>query len=149
MAEPLDDTDRAILRELRTDSRASMNAVAAAVNISRANAYARVKRMTESGVIRAHTVRTDPVLEGFHASAYVGMSVDQSRWQRIRTQLTDITEVEHVALLGGEFDVLVLVRARDNRDLKRVVLEQLQAIEGIRSTRTFLIFEDFETQLER
>ena len=51
---------------------------------------------------------------------------------------------EHVALVGGDFDVMVLVRARDNRDLRRIVLEEIQSIDGVTSTQTFLIFEDHQ-----
>ena len=43
----------------------------------------------------------------------------------------------------GDFDVILLVRASDARDLRRIVLEDIQAIPSIRSTRTTLIFEDF------
>ena len=50
----------------------------------------------------------------------------------------------HVALVGGEFDVVLLVRARDNADLRRVVLDEVQAIEGVTSTRTLLIFDEAE-----
>jgi len=47
-----------------------------------------------------------------------------------------------MALTGGEFDVMLLVRAADNNALRQVVLEQLQALPGVLSTRTILIFED-------
>ena len=55
----------------------------------------------------------------------------------------------HIALVGGEVDLLLLVRARDNHDLRRVVLEQLQSIPSVRSTKTWLIFEDFDPSDER
>lgn len=145
----LDTLDRAILGILRRDARTSIAAIAQEVNVSRANAYARVKRMTDAGVILGYGVRTDPVLEGHHASAYVALSVDQSQWQEIRERLVDLPEVEHVALVGGEFDVMVLVRARDNRDLRRVILEQVQGVPGVKSSRTSLIFEDMDAHLIR
>ena len=59
-----------------------------------------------------------------------------------RKRLAAIPEVHHIALIGGEFDVIVLVRARDNRDLRRVVLEEIQSIPAVRGTRTQIIFED-------
>jgi DNA-binding Lrp family transcriptional regulator len=142
MAE-LDDTDHAILRMLRRDARASMTAIAEAVHISRAGAHARIRRLTDAGVITGYSVRTDPVLLGHHASAYVTLAIEQASWQDVRDRLNAIPEVEHMALVGGDFDVILLVRARDARDLRRVVLEDIQAIPSIRSTRTTLIFEDF------
>ena len=142
MTEP-DAVDRAIIDVLRRDARTSMTAVAEAVHISRAGAHARVKRLTDAGIITGYSVRTDPVLLGHHASAYVMMAIEQATWQDVRDRLTAIEEVEHMALVGGEFDVMLLVRARDARDLRRIVLEDIQAIPSVRSTRTTLIFEDY------
>lgn len=140
----LDDLDRTILDALREDARASVNAIAQRLSISRANAYARIRRLSDSGVLLGYTIRTDAVLEGYHSSAYVALSVEQAEWQAIREGLIALPEVEHVALVGGEFDVLALVRARDNRDLRRIVLQRLQSMPGVRSTRTYLVFEDFD-----
>lgn len=140
----MDALDHAILDILRADARTSVNVIAQQVHISRANAYARIKRMTDDGVILGYRVVTDPVSAGFRSSAYVSMSVDQRRWQEIRAALDALPEIEHVALVGGDFDVMVLVRARDNRDLRRVVLEEIQSIDGVTSTQTFLIFEDHQ-----
>ncbi len=140
----MDALDHAILDVLRADARTSVNVIAQEVHISRANAYARIKRMTDDGVILGYRVITDPVSAGFRSSAYVSMSVDQRRWQAIRAALDALPEIEHVALVGGDFDVMVLVRARDNRDLRRIVLEEIQSIDGVTSTQTFLIFEDHQ-----
>jgi len=139
----LDATDHAILDELRRDARISMTAIAEAVHISRAGAHARIKRLTDAGVITGYTVRTDPVQLGHHASAYVMLAIEQASWQEVQARLRAIREVEHMALVGGDFDVILLVRASDARDLRRIVLEDIQAIPSIRSTRTTLIFEDF------
>lgn len=139
----LDDTDHAILRMLRHDARASMTAIADAVHVSRAGAHARIRRLTDAGVITGYSVRTDPVLLGHHASAYITLSIEQASWQDVRDRLQAIGEVEHMALVGGDFDVILLVRARDARDLRRIVLEDIQAIPSVRSTRTTLIFEDY------
>lgn len=141
----LDEVDLRILALLRRDGRASMSAVAETLHISRANAYARVNRLTEGGVITGFGARVDPVRAGQHSSAYVSLTIEQTSWQEIRSRLSRIPEVEHMALVGGDFDVMLLVRARDNGDLRRVVLEELQAIPGVRGTKTALIFEDFDT----
>ncbi|MBT2475536.1 AsnC family transcriptional regulator, partial [Microbacterium sp. ISL-103] len=60
----LDETDHAILGQLRLDARASMAAIAAAVPLSRAGAPARLKRLTDAGIITGYSVTTDPVLPG-------------------------------------------------------------------------------------
>lgn len=145
MATELDEVDRKILHELRRDGRASVTTLASAMHISRANAYTRFNRLVDSQVIRGFGARVDPVLAGMHSSAYVTLTLDQESWQETRALLSQIPEVGHIALVGGDFDCILLVRARDNSDLRRVVLEELQSIPGVKSTKTALIFEDFET----
>jgi DNA-binding Lrp family transcriptional regulator len=55
-------------------------------------------------------------------------------------------EVHHVGLVGGNFDVILLVRARDNVDLRRVIFEQIHGMPGVLDTQTFLVFEDVDTR---
>lgn len=140
----LDEIDRRILRELESDGRLSGRALAERVTISRANAYARFERLVADGVITGFTARVDPLKVGLTTSAYVAMTVRQNSWRDLQAALRAIPEVRHMALVGGEFDAMLLVRAEDNNALRRVVLEQLQTIPGVLSTKTFLIFEDAE-----
>ena len=142
LAVDLDDTDRRILGELTADGRLSMRTLAERLHISRANAYARVDRLRRTGVIRGFTADVDPVAAGMGTSAYVTLNVRQSDWREIRTGLQQLTGVEHIGLLGGEFDVILLVRARDNADLRRLVLDQIQGMPGVLNTRTHLVFEE-------
>lgn len=140
----LDAIDQQIVAELEADGRLSGRALAERVTISRANAYARLQRLVADGVITGFTARVNPAKVGLTTSAYVSMTVRQANWQDLQKRLRAIPEVRHMALLGGEFDVMLLVRAADNAALRRVVLEQLQALPGVLATRTFLIFEDEE-----
>lgn len=48
----------------------------------------------------------------------------------------------HIALVSGDFDVLLLVHSPDNRALRELVLTRLQAIPEVLSTRTLLVFEE-------
>jgi DNA-binding Lrp family transcriptional regulator len=142
MAAALDVIDRRIVDELVADGRLSMRALAEKVHISRANAYARVERLTRSGVITGFTATVDPLKVGLATSAYVTLSLRQSSWRDLRERLRAIPEVRHVALVGGDFDAILLVRAADNAGLRRVVFDELQAIPEVLSTRTALVFEE-------
>jgi len=144
MAESLDDIDLRIVDALRADGRLSVRALAEEGRISRANAYARLERLTSTGVITGFSATVDPERLGLSTSAYVTLSVRQNSWRDLKARLSGIPEVRHMALVGGDFDVILLVRAADNAALRRVVLDQLQAVPGVLATRTFLIFEDAE-----
>ncbi|MGW0789860.1 Lrp/AsnC family transcriptional regulator [Streptomyces sp. NPDC002911] len=141
-ARPLDSTDRAILRILRTDGRASIRAVAERVHVSRANAYARINRLVEDGVIRGFSARVNHERAGQAASAYITLKIVQNSWRTVREQLQALPGATHIALVSGDFDVLLLVHTPDNQALRELVLTRIQAIPEVLSTRTLLVFEE-------
>jgi DNA-binding Lrp family transcriptional regulator len=141
-ARPLDAIDRAILRMLRTDGRASVRSVAARVHVSRANAYARINRLIEDGVIRGFSARVDQERAGQGASAYITLKIVQNSWRAVRDQLQELPGAAHIALVSGDFDVLLLVHTADNRALRELVLTRIQSMPGVLSTRTLLVFEE-------
>jgi DNA-binding Lrp family transcriptional regulator len=141
-ARALDGADRRILAELVRDARMSVRTLAERVHISRANAYARLDRLLADGVVTGFTARVVPERAGLATSAYVSVSIEQNSWRDVSARLRELRYVDHVALVGADFDVLVQVRAPDNAALREVVLEQIQAITGVKGTRTWLIFEE-------
>src|SRR5690606_13400256 len=84
----------------------------------------------------------DPVAAGMGTSAYVTLNLRQVDWRDLREKLSALPGVAHLALVGGEFDVIMLVRARDNADLRRLVLEEILQMEGVLATRTHLVFDE-------
>src|SRR6476619_2608680 len=130
-ARPLDPIDRTILRLLQEDGRASIRSVAERVHVSRANAYARINRLIEDGVIRGFTARVDHERAGHGASAYITLKIVQNSWRTVREKLVTLPGVVHIALVSGDFDVLLLVHTVDNRSLRELVLTRLQLIEEV------------------
>ncbi|MFJ7155406.1 Lrp/AsnC family transcriptional regulator [Streptomyces sp. NPDC101118] len=143
---PLDAIDRAILQILKTDGRASIRSVAERVHVSRANAYARINRLIDDGVIRGFSARINHERAGHGASAYITLRIVQNSWRTVREQLEALPGAAHIALVSGDFDVLLLVHTPNNRTLRELVLTRLQAIPEVLSTRTLLVFE--ETDLD-
>ncbi|MFJ2779404.1 MULTISPECIES: Lrp/AsnC family transcriptional regulator [unclassified Kitasatospora] len=138
----LDRVDRSILRLLQQDGRASIRSVAERVHVSRANAYARISRMVEDGVIRGFTARVDHERAGQGASAYITLKIVQNSWRTVREQLLELPGVAHIALVGGDFDVILLVHTADNHALRELVLNRIQSIPQVLGTRTMLVFEE-------
>ena len=111
-------------------------------HISRTHAYTRIASLTGEGVLTKFTALVDPIKAGLKSSAYVTLKVSQHSCEQLRA----IPEVHHIALVGGDFDVILLVRAIDNTDLRRVIFDQLQSMPGVLDTQTFLVFEDVDTR---
>ncbi|HEX6967700.1 MAG TPA: Lrp/AsnC family transcriptional regulator [Micromonosporaceae bacterium] len=143
-ARALDEVDRHIISLLVQDGRISIRTLAERVHVSRSNAYARLQRLIADGVISGFQARIVPERAGLGTSAYVGLTIRQNTWREVSASLARIRYLEHAALVGADYDVLALVRAPDNATLRDVVLNQLQRIPGVLSTRTWLVFEEFD-----
>ncbi|MEO3751625.1 Lrp/AsnC family transcriptional regulator [Streptomyces sp. B6B3] len=143
---PLDSIDLAILRLLRVDGRASIRSVAEQVHISRANAYSRISRLLDEGVIRGFSARIDHERAGQGAAAYIALRIVQDSWRSVREKLERLPGAAHIALVGGEIDVLLLVHTADYRALRDLVLGRIQPMPEVLSTRTLLVFEESDPQ---
>ncbi|HEY2271946.1 MAG TPA: Lrp/AsnC family transcriptional regulator [Jatrophihabitantaceae bacterium] len=139
---PLDDVDRGIVDALRADGRLSMRALAERLHISRAGVYSRVERLERDGVITGYSATVDPLRYGRTLSAYVNLKVAQQSWKSLRKRVLAIDDVEHAALVSGEYDIVLLVRTRDIESLRDLVLTQLQDMPEVLGTQTVLIFDE-------
>lgn len=96
----------------------------------------------DDGVIRGFTARVDHERAGQGASAYITLKIVQNSWRTVREELQALPGATHIALVSGDFDVLLLVHTQDNRSLRELVLTKIQAIPEVLSTRTLLVFEE-------
>jgi DNA-binding Lrp family transcriptional regulator len=138
----LDHLDRRIIAALQQDGRISMRALAGQLHISRANAYSRVERLERAGVITGYTAVVDPVRFGYGLSAYVYLKIEQQSWKAVRDRVLAMAEVDHAALVSGENDIVLLIRAADTAALRDFVLTGLQEIPQVLGTQTVLIFDE-------
>lgn len=138
----LDRLDRHILRVLRDEARISIAALAERVDTSRANAYARLRRLEDSGVIRGFSARVDSRAAGLDVSTLVLVSCHQPDWRQLAEHLSALEEVEYCALISGEYDALLIVRAPDVETLRDVILERIQSIPGVRATHTMFVLDE-------
>lgn len=138
----IDRVDRRFLEILREDGRISVAALAERCNVSRANAYARLERLRQEGVIEGFSARVNGRRVGLGIEALILISGTQPAWRSLRDQLQAMTEVEWCAFTSGEHDALALVRVADVETLRDVVLEKLQASGAVRATQTIFVLEE-------
>lgn len=138
----LDDVDRRLIRELIKDGRVSMLELAKRAHISRTHVYTRIERLEQAGVIEGFTARINLEKAGFPTSALIALSIRQDAWRGLSEKLRTLRYVERFILVGGDFDVLVVVRTPDNAALRNVVLERIHGLTGVRASRTWLVFEE-------
>ena len=143
----MDALDRTLVDLLRADGRLPVQALAERAGVSRANAYARLARLRDTGVVTGFTARVDPRALGLALTALVMVDVEQGSWRDLRAQLLALPGVEWLAMTSGTFDFLLLVRVADADELRDVVLEGLQALPAVRGTQTVFVLDEDDRRL--
>lgn len=140
----LDDVDRRILTALHADARLPNSALAELIGIAPSTCHGRVRRLTELGVIRGFYADIDPAAIGLTLQAMISVSLQANARGRIRNFIGHIRrkpQVMDVYFLAGADDFLLHVAARDTDDLRKFVVENLNADADVAGTQTSLIFE--------
>ncbi|NEB65785.1 Lrp/AsnC family transcriptional regulator, partial [Streptomyces fulvissimus] len=88
---------------------------------------------------RGFGARVDHERAGQGACAYITLKIVQNSWRTVREELRRLPGAAHIALVSGDFDVLLMVHAPDNRALRELVLTRLQSMPDVLSTRTLLV----------
>ncbi|MGL4304676.1 MAG: Lrp/AsnC family transcriptional regulator [Mycobacteriaceae bacterium] len=140
----LDEIDHRIIEYLQGDARISNSALAEVVGIAPSTCHGRVRRLLDSGVIRGFFADIDPVALGRPLRAMIAVSLQSHARGSIRSfvkQISTLPEVIDVYFLAGADDYLLHVAASDTEDLRRFVVENLNARPEVAGTQTSLVFE--------
>ncbi len=127
----LDDTDKAIIRELQDDGRLPYAQLAPRVGLSQAATRQRVNRLVERGVMQVVAV-TDPAMLGLRHQAMVGMNVDTDV-RDVAEALAEIDAVDYLVVTAGRYDLIAEVFSSDPDGFLNVVNDQIRPIAGIRN----------------
>ena len=97
-------TDRAIIRLLQQNSRASYAELSRKTGIPESTIRRRMERLQEVGVIEFSMV-ADPAKLGYQLRAIIGIKLDVRELERIAKLLSDMEEVAFAAFVTGQADV--------------------------------------------
>jgi Lrp/AsnC family transcriptional regulator, leucine-responsive regulatory protein len=142
MAAPdhLSANDARILAVLQRDGRRPYADLGAEVGMTGPSAHERVKKLEARGVIRGYAAVVDPRAVGYDILAFSWITQAPGT---VSDDLTEsfaaIPEIEECHHITGEADYLIKVRARDTRDLERV-LRRVQSTPNVFSTETDVVF---------
>ena len=137
-----DKFDLAILRELLTDSRRTLQEIGQAVKLSPTTCWSRIKRLEAEGVIRKYSIELDRARLGYQDTVIVQLTLESHtdetlyRFGRI---LAEIPEVMDAYLVSGDYDYYIRIAVKDTRDYERLLREKLYKIPGIRHSKSSFV----------
>jgi Lrp/AsnC family leucine-responsive transcriptional regulator len=139
-SERISTNDARILDVLQRDGRRSYADLGAEVGMTGPSAHERVKKLEARGVIQGYAARVDPAAIGYDILAFSWITQAPGTTSADLTEaFAGIPEIEECHHITGEADYLIKVRARNTRDLERV-LRQVQATPNVFQTETDVVF---------
>lgn len=73
-------------------------------------------------------------------NAIVLLSVKRGRVKEIAEQLVDVDGVSEVHSVAGRYDLVAILRVKNNEDLADVVTDHIQSLDGIERSETLIGF---------
>lgn len=138
----LDDRDLAILRVLATDGRITKAALADRVGLSPTPVWDRLKKLEEAGVIEGYRAEISLKKLGPHVSVFVAVELSDHTAASFRTFEEAVKRYDEVTAcwaLGGGFDYLMQVVARDIDAYQRLIDAMLDARIGLARYFTYVV----------
>lgn len=135
-----------ILELLQADGRLTYAELANRLNITEAEAQAKVAELEKSGVICGYTaiVNND---SPFSVKALIEVKVSPSRdggFDRVARRIARYPEVSELCLVSGSFDLLITIKGRSLQEVANFVASKLATIDGVISTSTGFMLKKYK-----
>jgi Lrp/AsnC family transcriptional regulator for asnA, asnC and gidA len=135
----IDGIDKKILRYLMQDARKPILEIARNIGISGAAIHQRLRKLEKSGLIAGSKFVINPKILGYTTMAYIGIFLDKAMSNPAAVKaLEKIPEVLECHYTTGNWSILIKVLCRDNEHLMHVLNKDIQQIEGVSRTETFI-----------
>lgn len=119
---PVDELDARIIALFSQRPSIGVLGASRELGVARGTVQARLDRLTRRGVIASMAPTIDPRAAGFPVTAYCQLQIRQTAGQTpVAVHLEAIPEVIEAHTITGSFDMLVVIVARSNADLQRVI----------------------------
>ena len=149
-AADIDALDEKILKLITKNARIPFLEVARECGVSGAAIHQRVQRLVNIGVVSGSEFILNPQKLGYNTTAYMGIYLEKARNHRqVVQELVKIPEIVECHYTTGQYAIFIKVQTKTNTHLKKLIDDQLQEIEGIARTETFISLEmEFKRQVE-
>lgn len=136
----LDAIDRKILSLLQTNAKMAQAEVAKEVGLTAPSINERIRKLERAGYIRGYEAVLDEKKLGHDITAFVEVFVEHPKFEESFIEAVsahdEVLECHHIT---GEFSLLLKVRVKDMVAFRRLLIEKLNSLRGVRQTRTVMV----------
>jgi Lrp/AsnC family transcriptional regulator for asnA, asnC and gidA len=137
----IDRINMGIIRHL-WDGRVPFSVIAKDLGVTENTIRARVRKLTESGVLQIIGLVDADVIPG-HSTAFFGLRTRLADAPRVGEEVSRVRGVVGAGCVTGRFDVMGLALFSEEFRLYHFLAEELPKVQGIISAETFPVFKGF------
>lgn len=76
-------------------------------------------------------------------TAFVLINIDDKDLKKISEKLLDLPGIKEVHLVAGEYDIVAVIRVKDNQSLSDIITDKILHVPGILRTKTLFSLDTF------
>ena len=143
--EPLDETDRKILRILQRNSDLTVKELAAKLHLSTSPTFERQKRLERDGYIERYMAVVNPHKVGNGIMVLCNIRLKQHSQELIQEFMDVVQNLEEITECyntSGDYDFLIKVYAHDMKSYQQFMLNTLGTINCIGSLHSIFVIDE-------
>ena len=139
----LDKLDLQIVNSLLLNASISYAEMGKKLFVSGATIHVRLKKLEEIGVITHTKIGVNLKLLGYDVVAFIGIFLEKSSlYDEVANALSKIPEVVRVNYTTGNYSMFAEIICKDINQLRNVLHDDLQKINGIERTETLISLQE-------
>ncbi len=139
----LDPKDIKILNALLTNSRTSTTKISESLKISNVATQQRISKLEKAGIIKNYTATLDYSKVEYKTIAYLGIFLEKAKnYPDVIKQLNKVPQITEAHFTTGNYSIFAKIYAKNNMHLMEILSEQIQNIDGVARTETFISLQE-------
>ncbi len=141
----MDKTDIKILNILHNRGRITNKRLSEEIGLNPSSTLERVNKLEARGIIKGYSANIDMEKLGYNTIAFIQVSLKRHNKDNIISFLQDLEKIEELVEyyhIAGQYDYMLKVHVKTNKDLQNFLIEKITSIQLIDKTETMLVFEE-------
>ena len=139
----VDKLDLQIIEEMIGNAQVSYADLGKKLFVSGATIHVRIKKLQEMGIVKGSRLTVDFKQLGYDVIAFIGIYLEKSSlYDAVATELGKIPEIIRLNYTTGSYSMFAEIVCKDINQLRAVLHDGLQKIQGIERTETFISLEE-------
>jgi DNA-binding Lrp family transcriptional regulator len=123
-------------------------ALARKLNIPLSTVHHRMRKLEKEGIVKYYKAEIDWKKAGLPLTAFVLINIDVNMLKdmhktqdKLLKELLNLAYIKEGYIITGEADILVKVIAKDTSHFKEILLNHIDALEGVIKTKTVVVLD--------